>query len=141
MSASTPRPLLVELQLPVKYYDVDILGIVHNVVYIRWLEDLRMQLLAAHYPLARLMADDLSSVLERTEIDYRRPVRLQDEPRGRMWVSRLTRARWEVQAEISLGEVPAATALQRGYFFDVSRQRVAPVPAQLRDVWQREAGA
>jgi acyl-CoA thioesterase FadM len=41
------RPLLVELPIVVKTYDIDFANIVHNRVYIRWLEDLRQQRLAA----------------------------------------------------------------------------------------------
>lgn len=41
MSQTTPRPFEVTLTIPVRPYDVDFLGIVHNLVYIRWLEDYR----------------------------------------------------------------------------------------------------
>ena len=34
------KPLEVSLNLPIKTYDIDFAGIVSNIVYIRWLEDL-----------------------------------------------------------------------------------------------------
>ena len=43
------RPFLITLPITVKTYDIDYAAIVHNAVYIRWLEDLRTLLLADHY--------------------------------------------------------------------------------------------
>ena len=47
------RPLEVELTIPVRSYDIDFAGIVSNIVYIRWLEDLRLKWLDEHFPLDR----------------------------------------------------------------------------------------
>ncbi len=33
------KHLEIELQLPVKTYDIDFAGIVSNIVYVRWFED------------------------------------------------------------------------------------------------------
>jgi acyl-CoA thioesterase FadM len=35
------KPLSVELSLNVNTYDIDVAGHVNNIVYIRWLEDMR----------------------------------------------------------------------------------------------------
>jgi acyl-CoA thioester hydrolase len=43
---SSSQMMLVELELPIRTYDIDFAGIVSNIVYIRWLEDLRIQMLA-----------------------------------------------------------------------------------------------
>jgi len=45
MHTLTPpiRPFLIEVPLPVRTYDIDFAGIVSNIVYIRWLEDLRLE--------------------------------------------------------------------------------------------------
>ena len=51
------RPLAVSAPIRVQGYDVDFAGIVSNIVYIRWLEDLRYQVLEAYYPLPQLLAD------------------------------------------------------------------------------------
>jgi acyl-CoA thioester hydrolase len=39
------KPFEVALDLPIKTYDIDFAGIVSNIVYIRWLEDLRLKIL------------------------------------------------------------------------------------------------
>jgi acyl-CoA thioester hydrolase len=46
------HPFEVEIPLPVRTYDIDFAGIVNNIVYIRWLEDLRLEMLARYFPLA-----------------------------------------------------------------------------------------
>jgi acyl-CoA thioester hydrolase len=100
---SLVRPLLVELPIIVKTYDIDFANIVHNRVYIRWLEDLRQQLLTKYYPMEAMLADGVSPILTRTEIDYRWPVRFGDAVIGRMWVSDLTRVRWTVDTTFCFG--------------------------------------
>ena len=141
MSKGELRPLLVELPLVVKTYDVDYAQIAHNAVYIRWLEDLRLQLMDEHYPMQELLDARQSPILEKTEITYRRPLRLFEEAVGRMWVSRLTRARWEVEAEICRGEVLVSTARQTGYFLDIVRYRPVRIPAVLREKWEADLAA
>ncbi|MFN2222760.1 MAG: acyl-CoA thioesterase, partial [Candidatus Promineifilaceae bacterium] len=113
------RLLQVELPFVVKTYDVDYARIVHNAVYIRWLEDLRLQIMKEHFPLEDQLSDHQSPVLAKTEITYHRPLRLFDQAIGRMWVSKLGKARWEVRAEICRGEMVAASARQTGYFMDI----------------------
>ncbi|UCG25158.1 MAG: acyl-CoA thioesterase [Chloroflexota bacterium] len=141
MSRSAPRPLLVELPILVKTYDVDYAQIAHNAVYIRWLEDLRLELMNEHYPMQELLALKQSPILEKTEITYRQPLRLFEEAIGRMWVSKLSRARWQVEAEICRGEVVAATACQIGYFMDFERYHPVRIPTALREKWEADLAA
>jgi acyl-CoA thioester hydrolase len=138
MSEDDIRPLLVEVPIVVKTYDVDYARIVHNAVYIRWLEDLRLEIMTRHFPPQAQLSDRQSPVLARTEIDYLRPLRLFDEAIGRMWVSDLGRARWEVRAEICRGDMVAATARQTGYFIDLVKYRPIRIPAELREKWQAD---
>jgi acyl-CoA thioester hydrolase len=138
---SESRPLLVELPFVVKTYDVDYLSIAHNIVYIRWLEDLRLKLMADHLPLQELLSLNQSPVLERTEIVYRWPLRLFNKPVGRMWLSKLTRARWEVQAEIVLDDLVVATAAQSGYIVDLQALKPVRIPAVLRQAWEAAVSA
>lgn len=141
MADSEFRPLQVEVSFVVKTYDVDYARIVHNSVYIRWLEDLRLQLLQEHLPLEDQFTEHQSPVLEKTEITYRRPLHLLDQVVGRMWLSKLGKARWEVQAEICRGEMVAATARQTGYFMDLENYRPIRIPTRLREKWEAAVAA
>jgi acyl-CoA thioester hydrolase len=130
------RPLLVELPFMVKTYDIDFAQIVSNIVYVRWLEDLRLAFLSAHYPLADLMADGISPVLAKTEIEYHRAIRLLDKPTGRMWAGPLERVRWQVQAEFVVEGEVRATAVQTGYFVSLETFRPVRLPERLRERWR-----
>src|SRR6266481_5688666 len=63
-----------EQPLPIRTYDIDFAGIVSNIVFIRWLEDLRLALLDQAYPLTRALAEDVAPILLATRINYRRPM-------------------------------------------------------------------
>ncbi len=132
------RPLLVTLDLTVRTYDIDFANIVHNRVYIRWLEDLRQQILEPYLPIAKMFTEGYSPILTHTEIDYRRPVRFGDNVIGRMWVADLSRTRWTVEAEITKEETVAATAIQSGYFADLASLRPVRVPRALREIWDQQ---
>ncbi len=121
------RPWRVELAIRVRPYDVDFSGCVGNVTFLRWLEDLRAELGEAHFPLRRMLAEGLVPTVVRTEIAYRRPVRLGEAVLGTMWVSALGAARWTVAAEIRSGRVLAAEASQECCFLTPGGQ-VARVP-------------
>src|ERR1700740_1795075 len=82
-----------EQPLPMRTYDIDFAGIVSNIVFIRWLEDLRLCLLDQAYPLLRALAEDIAPILLSTRIDYRRPVTIADPVVGRMRVAGLRRVR------------------------------------------------
>lgn len=136
----SPRPLLVELPFTVKTYDIDFANIVSNIVYIRWLEDLRLAFLDANYPLKAMMADGISPILAKTEIEYRRAIRLFDKPIGRMWASKLERARWHVQAEFVVAGEVMTTAGQSGYFVTSNSLRPVRIPERLQERWRLEIG-
>ncbi len=135
------RPLLVELQFHVKTYDIDYAGIVNNAVYIRWLEDLRLEILSKHLPLEEMLAQNQSPILGKAEVTYVRPMRLFDKPVGRMWVSSFQRARWLIEAEFVLDDLQIATASQSGYFMDLERYKPIRSPQRLRDTWESEASS
>lgn len=94
------RPLEVVLEIPVKTYDIDFMGIVSNIVYIRWLEDLRLKFLDEHWQLNQQIEQGYAPVLAGTEIEYKRPIKIIDQVIGRLWLSNLGRLKWTVQAEI-----------------------------------------
>lgn len=129
------RPFLITIPIKVKTYDVDFAQIVHNAVYIRWLEDLRTEVLADTYSIEEMLADKISPILTRTEIDYLWPVRFGDEVVGKMWVSSLRRIKWEVRSEIWVDDKMAAASVQTGYFLDRVQMKPTRIPAKLQTAW------
>lgn len=136
-----PRALLVELDIRVKTYDVDFVGHVNNIVYIRWLEDLRLHLLDVHYPLEEIRAAGMAPIIVSTNIHYRQGIALEDERvLGRMWIDELERATFHLAAEFRVGEELRCTATQRGTFVDTATMRPVRIPARLREGFERVRG-
>ena len=103
-----------EMNIAIKPEDIDQLGHVNNVVYLRWVQDLAV----AHWQAVALEEDQarLVWVVIRHEIDYKRPAFLEDEIVGRTWVGKSTRRTFDRHTE----------------FVRVSDQRVL---ARVRTVW------
>ena len=114
-------------------YDIDFAGVVSNIVYIRWLEDLRLAMLQEAYPIARALAEDVAPILLETRIQYERPITIHDQVMGRMWVTGMAQVRWHVAAEFAVGDMVHARAEQTGIFIRLSTRRPIAVPAPLRE--------
>ena len=127
-----PNARVVERDIAIKTYDVDFAGIVSNIVYIRWLEDLRLAMMEECYPLPRALAEDVAPILLETRISYARPLTIQDRPRGRIWARRMERIRWVLTAEFVRDELTYATAEQTGLFIRLSTRRPVAIPQPLR---------
>ena len=86
-----------EMNIAIKPEDIDQLGHVNNVVYLRWVQDLAV----AHWQAAALEEDQarLVWVVIRHEIDYKRPAFLNDEIIGRTWVGKSTRRTFDRHTE------------------------------------------
>ena len=117
--------------IEIKTYDIDHAGIVGNIVYVRWLEDLRLAMMAEVYPLAQAVADDLAPVLLETRISYERPLTLADRVVGRIWAIAMTGVRWRIGAEFRVGEAVHARAEQTGIFIRLSTRKPVPSPKVL----------
>ncbi len=123
----------VTLPFTVRTYDIDFAGIVSNIVYVRWLEDLRLQMLAEFFPLDTAMQTlGIAPVLLRTEIDYKRAIRLFDAVQGRMWLAEAGPVRQVLQAEFTVDGRVHAVARQTTCFIDLASGRPVPTPASIR---------
>src|SRR5690606_14151744 len=107
------RPLLVTMPIRVQTYDIDFANHVNNQVYVRWLEDLRMELLRVYYPIKRFMDQGVAPILASTQISYKKAIGLYDEPVRRMWCSRLVHATMHLEAHIEVGDHVCAHATHR----------------------------
>ncbi len=118
--------------LPIRTYDIDFAGIVSNIAFVRWLEDLRLGLMEGAYPLREALAEDVAPILLSTAIRYRRPVTIYDVLLGRMRVKALGRVRWRLAAEFSVAGAVHAEAEQEGLFMRLSTRRPIPIPERIR---------
>ena len=137
MNAATHKqPFEVELLLPVRTYDIDFAGVVNNTVYTRWLEDLRLEMLALHFPLDEQLKNGIAPVIVQTKIDYKQSIKMFDAPIGRMWIKTLESLRWTVNAAISIDGRVAALGEQVGIFVDLQTNKPIRMPERLKQKYQ-----
>jgi acyl-CoA thioester hydrolase len=134
------RPLLIKWVFPVRTYDIDFAGHVNNIVYIRWLEDLRLEMMNKYFPLSELLLKGQAPVLRSTTIDYKQPITLLDKVFGHMWIGDIENVRMTLQAEFYKGDTLAATATQTGVFIDMESKRPVKVPNHLKELFQQQMG-
>jgi acyl-CoA thioester hydrolase len=94
--SNADRPF--ELSIAVEPGDIDVLGHVNNVVYLRWVQDIAI----AHWS-AVASAQDRAKifwVVLRHEIDYKQAAHLGDTILARTWVGAATRIRFERNTEL-----------------------------------------
>jgi acyl-CoA thioester hydrolase len=93
-----PAPERFELRIQIQPADIDQLGHVNNIVYLRWVQDAAV----AHWQAAAPRADQarLLWVVVRHEIDYKRPAFLADEIVARTWVGTASRHTFERHTEL-----------------------------------------
>src|SRR5688572_22400267 len=108
----------VEHSFRVMTYDIDFAGIVSNISYIRWLEDLRNLFAEQALSIGDALQRGIAPTLMHTEIDYLAPVRFPDTITGRMWLAKHGRSRWELAAEFQsqANDKLVARARQIGVF-------------------------
>lgn len=118
---------------PVMTYDIDFAGVVSNLVYIRWLEDLRNFLAGQVLPLGEAFKRGIAPTLMRTEIDYLAPVRFPDVVVGRMWRAENSRVRFKLAAEFTSQTTGAVTARaqQMGVFVSLTTLHPVRLPEEF----------
>ncbi len=131
MDSSETKPFFIEIPLEVKTYDIDFAGIVSNIVYIRWMEDLRLALLEPHYSMSRQLREGFGPILARTWIKYKRPIDIHSKVSGRMWVNELDSRKWVVAAEVVANGKVAAVSEQTGMFVTLNDGRPIKMPEEL----------
>ncbi len=132
------RPLLTEMGITVQPYDIDLAAHVNNVVYVRWFEDLRLELLRRHCPMRALVEGGMAAVVAETHIRYRKPVRPFDEPAGRIWCAELGKVSGVFHAEIAVDGQRCTEVTQRVMFVNMSTMKAMRTPQELRDTFVLE---
>lgn len=131
------RPFEIERPLRPNGCDIDLAGIVSSIVYVRWLEDMRMQIVDGYHPLERQLEQGCGPIIVETRIQYRRPLTIRDRTVGRMWMKELGRMRWTLLAEVLVDGELAASAEHVGAFVSCTTHRPVHMPDEVRDTWQR----
>jgi acyl-CoA thioester hydrolase len=125
-----------ELPISVQPTDIDALGHVNNVVYLRWMQEAA----EAHWEAAAApeLRDLVSWVVVRHEIDYKAPAFVGERLVARTWVGEPTGATWERFIEIRHSEGDRLLAKGRSIYAALDRSTGRPrrVDARLREPFQ-----
>jgi acyl-CoA thioester hydrolase len=124
----------VQHSFRVMTYDIDFAGIVSNISYIRWLEDLRNLFAEQALSIGDALQRGIAPALIHTAIDYVAPVRFPDAVIGKMWLADQGRSKWVVAAEFqSQGTNQlVARAKQMGVFISLETLRPVRLPEEYR---------
>jgi len=127
-----PSTQRYEIQLDVRPEDIDELGHVNNVIYLRWVQDAAV----AHWFAAATAEEQAEAlwVVVRHEIDYKHPAHHGDRIVARTWVGTSTRRMFDRHTEIRRadGDVLLARAKTVWVPIDPSTGRPILVSESLR---------
>ena len=126
-----------ELAITVKPDDIDELGHVNNVVYLRWVQEAAV----AHWTAVAPAADQqtLLWVVVRHEIDYKQAALAGDEIIARTWVGDARRIRFERHTEIlrACDRVLLAKALTIWCPIDLHTGKLTNVSPEVKSLFSR----
>lgn len=127
------KAFFIETDIRVATYDIDFAGHVSNISYLRWLEDMRRTMFDKYSSFAGFIERGMTPVLVSTEIKYKTPIKLFDEPKGYMWISELTKTRLVVDAEIHVQSNLSTTVRHTGVFIDLRTMKPVRIPRDFVD--------
>ena len=123
----------VEMTFSPKTYDIDALGIVSNITYVRWLEDMRTEFLHENLPWDRLQDEGIGPVLAETNIKYHKAVTMGKEVTGKLWVTEVGRTSWRLKFDFVMDGETVIEAKQSGMFVDLETKKPRRLPEDLRE--------
>ena len=129
---------IFEIPIAVEPADIDGLGHVNNVVYLRWVQDVAV----AHWRAVASAADQekLLWIVVRHEIDYKHAAHLGDVLVARTWIGAATRIRFERHTEILRASDRVVLAKARTVWcpIDAVTGKLVSVSAEVRAAFSVE---
>lgn len=119
-----------ETEVSVRFQDLDIAGHVNNAVYVTYLEEARVDYLA---DVLDVGGDELSAVVARLEIDYRRPIRDLDDVTVAVRTLEPGTSSVPMEYEIRAGNAVVASAETVMVTVDDGTGETRPVPDRWRE--------
>lgn len=114
----------VELDIKVNTYDIDVAGHVNNIVYIRWIEDLRAELFSQIYPLEKLLEINYYPVVISTELNYKGQLKLFDKPIGKISLENYSHGIIYLRIEINCNDKIVLTAVQKCVLMNLKTRKM-----------------
>ncbi len=112
------------LGFSVNTYDIDRAGHMNNIVYVRWLEDLRNEFLNHHFGFEEKIKEGLYYVVVSTSIRYKRQLNLGDKPSGTIRLVSSEKGILIFAMKIFLDGRTVALAEQKCVLYDLKSSRM-----------------
>ncbi len=132
----------------VDYSDTDAMGVAHHASYFRWLERARIEWLRSMaMPYGELEKEGYGLPLRAAQIEYKRPLRFDDEAEISVWTEEIGRAGLKLGYRVRLGEAEVATAItdhvlcKRGEKDGQVTWTATRIPDEWRNLWLRQSAA
>lgn len=91
----------MKINLRVKFYDTDLMGVVHHSNYIRWFETARVEFLrAVGIDLNEMLNDGILFPIVEVQAKYLNPAKFDDELELEITPAVMTKAKWEFEYKI-----------------------------------------
>ncbi len=101
------------INFEIKTYEIDVAGHVNNIVYVKWLEDLRFKLFQQILPIDKLLYRNLYPVVTTTKIVYKKQLKLSDKPVGSIWIENIQHNMMILKFNFMMGKNICAFAEQK----------------------------
>ncbi|MFB6068606.1 MAG: acyl-CoA thioesterase [Halobacterium sp.] len=116
-------------EMQVRFRDIDAMHHVNNAVYATYLEQARLEY---YEEVVGVGLTDIDTVLVHLEIDYRRPIEVDESPRIHLHLENLGESSNTMTYEIRTDRGVAATAETVQVFFDPETEQAKPIPEEWR---------
>ncbi len=133
--------LSVAKQVKLYPYDVDYMAVVHNVVYLRWMEEMRTDMMEEHYSMAESIEKGITPVISEVSANYKIPLRIGDKATARIFLKEMGKIKWVVGFEITSEAGLHFSAEQTGYFYNIKLNRPSRTPKHLIELFFKQATA
>jgi acyl-CoA thioester hydrolase len=120
-----------ETPVEVRFKDVDAMGHVNNAVYITYFEQARACFFRDVFGVRKV--EDIDFIVARMEVDYLKPIRMEDDVKVRLGISRVGASSFDVQYLVTANGEPVARGKGVQVFFDYARREKKPVPDDFRE--------
>lgn len=128
----TGRYLGIKMNIKVRTYDIDSAGHVSNIVYFRWLEDLRLQLFEENdLSFESFIQQGYTPVIAASTIEYKRPIKLFDQVTGYMYLSEVRPASIRFLGEFYVEQTLMTVATHTGVFVDIESMKPRRTPSSI----------
>jgi len=114
----------IELPLKVHTYDIDIAHHVNNIVYVRWLEDMRNEIFIKLNLLESLLELNYYPVVVSCEMRYKKQIKILDYPVGKMKLESNSHGIMIFKSVIRVNDAIVYTASQKCVFMNLTTNKM-----------------